>query len=69
MNCRCESLYGHLKERSNIQSPILGTQISSIQGFGAFNFHIWNSSFGRPSVKFSLESFQEGHEDAYDVSR
>ena len=36
------SLDGHLKERNGSQSHMLGTQIPSIQGFGASNFHIWH---------------------------
>jgi hypothetical protein len=47
---------------------MLGTQIPSIQGIGASNFHIWQWNLGRWLKKLSLEGFQEGHEDAYDIS-
>jgi hypothetical protein len=43
---RCSTKYehlgGHLKERGNSWSHMLGIQIPSIQGFGASNFHIWH---------------------------
>ena len=66
-NRRYESLDGHFKERSNSRNHMLGTQIASIQGFGASYFYIWHWNLGKWLEK-SLEGFQEGHEDAYDVS-
>ena len=48
---------------------MLGTQIPFIQDFGASNFHIWHWKLGRQLENFSLKGFQEGHDNAYDVSR
>ena len=42
-----ESPNGHLEERINSWSYVLGTQITSMQGFGASNFHIWHLTLGR----------------------
>ena len=47
---------------------MLGTQIPSIQGFGASNFHTWQWKIGEMTLKTFIESFQEGHDNAYDVS-
>jgi hypothetical protein len=44
---------------------MLGTQIPSIQGFGASYYHMWHWNLGRRLEKLSLEGFQE---DAYYVS-
>lgn len=38
MNCRYESFDGHLSEKSNRRSQMLGTQIHHSR-FGASNFH------------------------------
>ena len=64
-----ESLDGHFNERSSSRSQLLGAQIPSIQGFGASYFHVWHWKLGRWLEILSLEGFQEGHEDGYDVSR
>jgi hypothetical protein len=63
-----ESLHENFKERSGRQCHMLGTQISSIQGFSASYFHIWHQKLGRQLEKLSLVSLWEGHEDPYDVS-
>ena len=55
-----ESLHGNFKERNGSQSHMLGTQISSIQGFGSSYFHIWHQNLGRQLEKLSLESFKRG---------
>ena len=44
---------------------MLGTQIPSIQGFGASNFHIWHWNVGSRLEKLSFEGFWEGHEDTF----
>ena len=69
MNWMYESLDGHFKGRSSNSSHLLGTWISSMQGVGASNFHMWHKNLGRWLQKISLKGFQEEHEDAYDVSR
>ena len=51
-----ENLDGNFKERSDCWRHILETQISPIQGFGAFYFHIWHQNLGRRLEKVSLES-------------
>ena len=48
---------------------MLGTQIPFVQGFGASYFHVWHKSLGTQLVELSLEGFQVGHEDAFDISR
>ena len=52
-----ESLDGHCKERNNSRSHMLGTQIPSIQGFIASDFHIWYCYMGRRLRKLLLEGF------------
>lgn len=47
---------------------MLRTQITFIEGFGASSFHAWHENLRRQVEKLSLESFREGHEDAYNVS-
>ena len=62
-----ESFYGHMKERINSWSHMLGTQIPFIQGFGASNFHIHHWDLGKWLQKLSLKGFGEGNEVTYDV--
>ena len=52
-----ESLDGHCKERNNSRSHMLGTQIPSIQGFIASDFHIWYCNMRRRLRKLLLEGF------------
>ena len=47
----------------------MDTQIPSMKGFGDSYFHVWHSNLGWQLEELSLEGFQEGHEDAYDVAR
>ena len=42
-----ESFDENFKERSGNWSHMLGTQIPSIQGFGASDFHVWHQNLGR----------------------
>ena len=65
-----ESLDGNFKERSDSRSHLLGSQIPFIQGFGVSYFHIryGTKAWGGDLQNFSLESFWDGHEDAYGVS-
>jgi hypothetical protein len=58
-----ESLDGHLKERSNNWSHMLGTQIPSIQGFGDSNFHIYDAEiWGGDLKKSHWRVFEKGIE-------
>ena len=56
---RYESLDGHIMERSS-QSHMLGTQIPSIQGFGASNFHICHSNLMGQLENFHWKVFEKG---------
>ena len=47
---------------------MLGTQIPSIKGFGASNFHLCHWNLARWLEKLSLKGLQEKREHAYDVS-
>ena len=52
-----------------IVSHMLGIQVTSSQGFGTSHYHVWHQNLGMCLEKLSLEGFQKGFEDAYDVSR
>ena len=52
-----KALIATFSEGSNNRSHILGTQITSIQGFRASNFHIWHWDLGRWLRKLSLQGF------------